>query len=198
MKRTLVYLALLVVLLLVFLATYYAKDSYELIPVNTTLNEEPLPLSESWFNYDSPGGEFSVSLPLLPQTATQNLTDPKTDEVKRYEMYVAQTEGDTIYMISLISLSQEPEDAAKILILNQMMNDMVAANPGNKLASSKSTSYEGLPSLDFTIENDHNTIQAREFIKGKTIYLLSTILKKDKKEKSHFQHFINSFKMKSS
>jgi hypothetical protein len=198
MKRFLVFLGFLTLLLLVLLAMYFAKDSYELIPINTTLNEESLPLSESWFNYDAPGGQFSVSLPLLPQTATQNLTDPKTDEVKHYEMYVAQTEGETIYMISLISLPNEPEDGAKLLILNQMMNDMVAANSGNKLATSKTTTYEGLPSLDFTIESDQHTIQAREFIKGKTIYLLSTILKKNKKEQSHFKHFINSFKLKSS
>ncbi len=194
MKRSLVYFILFLFILAAIFSAYYSKDAYEVLPINTTLNEEPM-LKESWFNYDAPGGQFKVSLPLLPQTATQNLTDPKTDEVKHYEMYVAQTDSGNIYMITLINLPQELDENANILILNQIMNDMVAANPGNKLQTSKTSKYQDLTALDFTIQNDQTTIEAMEFVKDKTIYLLSTISKKNNKEKTHFKYFVNSFKM---
>lgn len=194
MKRSLVYLILSLFILAAIISAYYSKDAYEVLPINTALNEEPM-LKESWFNYDAPGGQFKVSLPLLPQTATQNLTDPKTDQIKHYEMYVAQTDAGNIYMISLINLPDELDENANLLILNQIMNDMVAANPGNKLEKSKTGKYHELTSLDFTIQNDQTTIEAKEFVKGKTIYLLSTISKKDNKEKTHFNYFVNSFKL---
>lgn len=192
MNRFLVYLVILGVLLAVFLSTYYAKDSYELLPVNTTLNENPEPLDKSWFQYESPKGEFTVSMPLLPQTATQDIQDPKTAEVRHYEMYVAQTDDGTIYMISVITLPSQPNQDT----LTKIMNDMVAANKGNKLNSSKIGLYQGMTSLDFTIDKDQHFIEAREFINGNTIYLLSTISKVEYKNKSRFNYFINSFKLK--
>ncbi len=192
MNRFLIYLVILGVLLAVFLTTYYAKDSYELLPVNTTLNEDPEPINKAWFQYDSPRGEFTVSMPLLPQTATQDIQDPKTAEIKHYEMYVAQTEDGTIYMISLITMPNQPDQDT----LTKIMNDMVSANKGNKLSSSKVGLYKGMPSLDFTIDKDQHIIEAREFINGNTIYLLSTISKNEYKTKSHFNYFINSFKFK--
>jgi len=197
MKRSFIYLALLASLAAIFLSTYYFKDSYELLPINTKLSEKTLPPDQSWFNYDAPGGEFNVSLPLLPQTATQYLTDPKTGDVKHYEMYIAQNSDGTIYMISLITLPKVLDESEKPLILNQLMNDMVSANKGNKLRSSKSAVYDGMTSIDFIIDKEEHVIEAREFINGKTIYVLTTISKNENKDKTHFKYFIDSFKLKS-
>lgn len=198
MKRFVIYLALLSALVAIFLSTYFFKESYELLPMNTKLETKTLPPNQSWFPYDAPGGEFTVSLPLLPQTATQDLTDPKNGEVRHYEMYIAQTAEGTIYMISLITLSKLLDESEKTEMLNQLMNDMVSANKGNKLRNSKSGVYEGMNSIDFTIDKESgHVIEAREFANGKTIYILSTISKKEDADKSHFKYFIDSFKIKS-
>lgn len=194
--RSIVFIILLVTLIAIFLSTYFAKDSYKLIPVNTNLNENPLPLSESWFPYDSPDGNFNVSLPLLPQTATQNIVDPKTDESRRYEMYVAQTDSGLIYMISSITIDKDIDTADQKALLKKMMDDMVSAKAENKLKSSSEGVFQGMPSLDFIIENDINSIEAKEFFSGRTIYLLSIISKKGSKENTHYDYFINSFKLK--
>lgn len=196
MKRSLVYLTLLLILLGLLISTFYLKDSYKALPINTALNEKPLPPSESWFEYDAPIGGFKVSLPLLPQTATQSITDPKTNEVREYEMYVTQTDSGTIYMISLITLPDQPDEKRKLELLKELMNDMVKANPENKLKDSKEIKFEGFPGFDFVIENDHNLIEAKGFIKENTIYLLSVISKKEDREKTHFNYFIDSFKIK--
>lgn len=195
-NRSIIYIVLLFTLIAIFLSTYFAKDSYKLIPVNTDLNETPLPLSESWFPYDSPDGNFSVSLPLLPLPATQNIVDPITDETRRYEMYVAQTDSGLIYMISSITIDKDIDLTDQKTLLKKMMDDMVAAKAENKLKSSTVGVYQGLPSIDFVIENENNTIESKEFFSGRTIYLLTTISKKDKLEKTHFDYFINSFKLK--
>lgn len=195
MNRLVVVLCLLALFLAVFLWSYFAKDSYELLPMKTTLNEAPLPLKDSWFQYDAPSGDFKVSLPLLPQVADQNVLDPKTGEKRRYEMYVAQTNNGTMYMISVITLPKEVDEKGKAALLKQMMDDLVAANPQNKLVSSKNVDYQGFPALDFTIENDQALIEAKEFIRNKTVYLISTIAKKDSKEKTHFKYFIDSFQL---
>lgn len=196
MNRLVIYFILFVTLIAILLSTYFAKDSYKLIPVNTNLNEKALPLSETWFPYDSPDGNFNVSLPLLPQTATQNLVDPNTDEKRRYEMYVAQTDSGLIYMVSTITFEKQTDKADKILFLTKTMEDMVSAKKDNKLKSSKKGEYLGMPSLDFTIENDLNIIEAKEFFSENTMYLLSVISMKNGSKKTHFDYFIDSFKLK--
>ena len=195
-NRSIVYIVLLVTLIAIFLSTYFAKDAYKIIPVNTNLNEKRLPLSESWFPYDSPDGNFSVSLPLLPLPATQNIVDPKTDETRRYEMYVAQTDSGIVYMISTITLDKDIDITDQKILLKKMMDDMVSAKSENKLKSSNANVFQGMPSLDFIIESDNKTIESKEFFSGRTIYLLSIISNKGSKENTHFDYFINSFKLK--
>lgn len=195
MKRFLVYFASLFLLTAIIIATFYAKDAYKVLPINTTLNKTPLPLNESWFEYEAPNGHFKVSFPLLPQTATQKLPDPSSEEPRQYEMYVTQTDKGTIYMVSLIILPNQPNEKDQFILMDELMHDMVKANLGNKLKSNSTGSYKGFPSIDFIIENDQNTIHAKEFMKDKTIYLLSTITKNDNKEAIHFQYFVDSFKL---
>lgn len=194
MKRSLVYLILLAMVSAVFIWFYFIKDSYEILPL-TAGNGQSEAFKDVWFDYEAPAKEFKVSLPLLPQTATQDLPDPKTGEVRHYEMYVAQTNGGTIFMISLITFPKEMDETVKSSTLKNMMNDMVSANPNNKLKTESSVSYAGESAIDFTIESESTLIQAREFFKGQTLYLLSLITKKDRPEKNHFEQFIQSFKI---
>lgn len=193
MKRSFVYLTLFAMLIAVLMGLYFIKSSYEILPLDTIKAGHPKAVSE-WFKYEDKIHGFNVSLPLLPQVATQDLTDPKTGEVRHYEMYVAQMDG-TIYMISLITFPKELDDSLKSLTMKSIMSDMVTVNKSNKLLKSTEISYEDMPAIDFTIDNEKTTIEAREFFRGQTLYLLSTIVPKNAVEKSHFKHFIDSLKL---
>ncbi|HRD55521.1 MAG TPA: hypothetical protein PLC42_03900, partial [Parachlamydiaceae bacterium] len=122
MKRFLVYFISILILTAIVIVTFYAKDAYKVLPINTTLNEAPLPLKESWFEYEAPNAKFKVSFPLLPQTATQKLPDPNSESPRLYEMYVAQTEKGTVYMISLITFPKELDEKEKVMLMDELMN----------------------------------------------------------------------------
>lgn len=194
MKRSLVYLILLAMLLAVLVWFYFIKDSYEILPL-TAHNGQIRKQKESWFNYDAPAKDFKVSVPLLPQTATQDLLDPITGETRHYEMYVATSDIGTIYMINTITFPKEMDETLKSKTLKSVISDMVAANPGNKLKSKREVSYEGKSAIDFMIENESTLIQAREFFSGQTLYVLYLISKKEVSEDDHFEQFIQSFKL---
>jgi len=195
MQRLIIYLILIITLLAIAFSIYYGKDSYKLIPVNTQLNEQPEPLDQSWFEYDAPDGNFKVSLPLLPQTATQTIIDPQSGETKHYDMYVAQTDDGTIYLISQIDFIKDPFIDGDQEVLKQLMNGMVSVNQDNKLISSTPGTYLGFPSMDFEIENEKSNIKAKEFFDGHTVYLLTIVSNKNSKDKTHYDYFINSFKL---
>lgn len=172
----------------------FSKDSYKLLPMDTT-HPESAGLYGDWYEYSSPDGNFKVQLPLLPQEASQNLTDPTSGVTRNYAMYVAQEANGTIFMISLITFPEGSKAFSQDQLLKDLMEDMVAANPKNKLSDVKPGMYKDFPSMDFTITNDQTKIFAKEFVKDHTIYVLSVISKNDADRRVEFDHFVESFQL---
>jgi hypothetical protein len=190
---------LLVVAALAFFWVKFYKDSYDLLPINTkkeVLPEQRDPAYADWYEFTAPADEFKVSLPLLPQQATQQVSDPTTKEERNYDIYAAQKADGTIFMISRIAFPNKPKEVSTEDLMKDVMNDMATANPKNKLLDVKKGEFDGAPANDFTIENDVTTIYARAFARGRTIYILSMISKNEHKNKNEFDHFIKSFGLK--
>ena len=105
MNKVLVTIVLLFLGITTFVTLYFAKDSYKILPLEEEKPDVTLEVYnfQDWKEFSSPDGEFNVLFPTLPQHAKENLTDPKTNEVRKYNMYVAEKNDGTIFMISLIS-----------------------------------------------------------------------------------------------
>lgn len=177
-----------------YLAVHYLKDSYELIPIDATL-QEPTKAEQfaDWYKFTDPDGQFKVMLPLLPQHASQQVTDPSTGDIHNYSMYVAQTNDEIIYMISLITFPEKRDSSADEQIMRSLVNGMVTANPENKLSSIEPRVFFDKPALDFTITNSRSIIHGRSFIEGQTVYLLTQISNPEIDVESVFNYFVDSF-----
>lgn len=192
--KSIVFAILAVLFLTIIFSLRFSKDSYKLLPMETS-HPESAGLYGDWYEYSAPNGKFKVQLPLLPQEATQDLTDPTTGLTRNYAMYVAQEADETIFMISLITFPEGSQSFSQEQLLKELMEDMVAANPKNKLSDVRSGTYKTFPSLDFTITNDQTRIFAKEFVKDQTIYVLSVIAKKALDPKMEFEHFVGTFEL---
>ncbi len=196
MSRIPFFLVILFVVIAGLMAWRFGKESYKILPVEspaTALHEEKF---ETWHEFNAPSSNFKAKLPILPQHATERLTDPKTKNVRDYDMYVSEKENGTIFMISLITFLDKSSTYNPDMLLTNIMNDMVAANANNKLKYQKMGSYQGHRSLDFSIENDQATIDVNAFIVDSTLYLLTMISKAEHHNPEEFKYFINSFELK--
>lgn len=191
MSRFTFFLVIVILALLGYLAVNSLKSSYKILPIQAAKKVDQVPFSD-WHKFESKEDKFIVKLPVVPQHATQTIVDPKTKQSRVYDMYVAQKEDGTIFMVSLIkfpnALGEMDESLQKTII-----NDMVASNPQNQLKNMQVNTFLNHQALDFSIENDALTIFGKTFINNNVLYLLTTIFNNDTLDARDFEYFVNSF-----
>ena len=131
----------------------------------------------------------------MPQQASDQVTDPLTNEVRYYDMYVSQELDGTIYMISLITFKDsksviDPENLLKLTI-----GDMVKANLENKLLKVDNGNYKNMPASDFKIQNPQMTIEGKAFVDHQTLYIVSTMENTRNYKSDDFEYFMKSFNL---
>lgn len=152
-------------------------------------------LKNDWIDFTAPSGNFKVKLPTLPQHATKNLVDPKTNEVKNYNMFVAQRPDGTTYMINLTTYPAMKEQSGNEERLKEIVDELVIANPNNKVKSIQPSHFQNLKAIDFSIENGEMNIDGKAFMQDKTLYLLTMIANKTNYSSKDSDFFINSFQL---
>ena len=191
----------IIALFLTGVLTYQlSKDPSRLVPIQDKDSDLGLDIFEfqNWRDYSSPNGKFKVKLPTFPQQATENINDKNTGETRNYEMYVAEKQDGTIFMISLITFQNFAETFfEKDKLMRTIMNDMMESNPNNELHSVETGKYKEFDSLDFSFGNAEMNIDAKTFIVDDTLYVLTRIVKSQESDHNEFNFFINSFDISS-
>ena len=113
-------------------------------------------------------------------------------------MYVAQTNDEVIYMVSLITFPEKKDASADEQVMRSLINGMVSANPENKLASVKPATFLDKSALNFEIANSQTIIRGRCFVDDHTVYVLSQISKTSLDTKEAFDQFVDSFTLEKS
>lgn len=152
------------------------------------------PSFESWHEFKAPSGLFTVAFPSLPQHATEKQGDPKTKEMRHYDMYVSEQDNGTIFMISMITSLENKPTQINEAVLSRVMNEMLAMNPQSKVKKMQMGKYQNNPAMDFSIENNEVNIDGKAFAKGNTLFVLTSVAKLGNYNRAEFDHFVNSFK----
>ena len=171
-----------------------AHNTHKLLPVDTEKPIEAKPFEE-WREFTSAIGEFKVMLPAVPLHAEESLPVPESKVVLQYNMYASESNDGTTFMISLITYPEEIDTSKPENMLENVMNEMVSANPTNSLRSLNFHEFLGHKALDFFIESPEIVVNSRAFVSGKTLYLLTMIDKKEQYDEEEFLYFINSFEL---
>lgn len=156
-----------------------------------------VPSDLNWIDYSPNSKKFSAKFPALPRQAKEHLTDIKTKETKEYEIYVNETDG-KIFMISVIAALNSAKDQTEDAMLNDLVNNMVAANPSNKLESIRHGLFDGHKDVDFVITNPYFVMKGKAVADNEELYVLTSITRNAGEGKSEYNYFVNSFKLKNS
>lgn len=192
MTRLTFVFTLIAIAVIGFLGIALLKQSYKLLPIGATKEFAPLPFAD-WHSFETATGKFRVMLPTLPQHATQTNKDSKTEEVRHYDMYVAEKLDGSIFMVSLITFPDSKE--APEMIQKTVVNDLLISNPTNQLKNMKVGAYKKFKTIDFAIENNEMTIHGMTFVDGDTLYLLSAIFRNSSYSPAEYEYFIKSFEL---
>ncbi|SCA62910.1 hypothetical protein SCG7086_AF_00200 [Chlamydiales bacterium SCGC AG-110-P3] len=172
----------------------YADESHTLLPFD--FEETPVvDPYEEWRQYVSAIGHFRADFPTTPQTVSEDLPVPNSNLIVKSHIYVSEDIDGTTYMINVIVYPSDIQAGQTDRTLEKIMNDMVAANPTNRVRSVDFTEFQGYRTLDFFIENPQVYVNCRVFLVGKRLYLLVVIDKVEQYRDQDFQHFLEKFKV---
>jgi hypothetical protein len=186
-------LTLLILFAVIAIGGYFlfrSKQSVSHSSVAVTSQEH-----NEWRSYVPPSGKFTVALPVVPQHATDTVNDITTQQLRRYEMYVAESADDTVYMVNMITYPNNADLKNRQRVFKQFVDDMLASTPKNKLLSSTPTQFQGRDALDFIIQNDEGLLESKLFLEGDTLYVLSRLAKLNATDNGGFQKFVSSFEL---
>jgi hypothetical protein len=203
MPKFLSVIAIFLALFISFIVIRFAKDSYRVIPANLSgllsSTDDSVSIEETnftnWHEFSPPKGTFKATFPTLPQHASKNLVDPKSKQPRTYDMYFSEKENGSVFMINVITF---PEKFSPVLAnhethLKEILDDMLASNPSTKVKNMQFGEYNHSKSLDFSIENDQMTVDAKAFIIGNSLYVISAIAKNEFLNPKEFSFFMQSF-----
>lgn len=200
MSRIFTLLAALFVIFLAYLMLSNRNPDPEISPIvvppapqkNQTATNAASSFHE-WREFSSNSSHFKALLPNLPQHVTDTVTDPKTQEPRKYETFAAAADHGSAFMINAITFSNPTGAEASEESLKAAVTDMLARNKENKLNQMKIGNFHGTRALDFSLSNGDILIEGKVFAHKNIMYILSMINKKDSFDRKEFDFFINSF-----
>lgn len=194
MSKNLLLAGLAALVIIGFLTFKYSQDYSRSNAQQALIQEYGEMQFQKWHEFNSPTAQFKVLFPTLPQHATDTIDDPKTKQSREYDMYVAEKDNGTIFMISIIKMMNKDVKIDENA-LTAVMDDILVANPQSKLKTMQVGTYQSHPALDFSIENDQVNIDGKAFLEGNTLYLLTSAAKLPNYHKNEFDFFVNSFQL---
>lgn len=200
MNKTLSLIALLVALAAIYFWMFNGHDRPSNLETTAETTATPSAVANvegfhDWNEYTSPNQQFKVLMPHPPHNAIEDIQDPKTKEMRNYQIFVSAKEDGTLFSIYAISF---PENAGKNYdeaFLQNFMNEMLKSNPTTKVKDIKIVAFRDRKAVDFDLETQDAAILGKAFFKGKTLYVLSQTTKHDKKNPKEFEFFVNSFQL---
>lgn len=195
MSRTTVIIVVAAIALGLYFLVDNIKNAYKLIPIEESPTMQVAAFSD-WKVYNSDINGFQVSMPLVPQHATQSVAIPKTNKKRKYEMYASEMPDKSVYMVSVITYPKEVPITAADDVLDATIKEMLATNPNNELKKTEHSQFLNHDAVDFMINNSEFEIHGKVFQVDQSVYLLTYIARDDNFKLEDYQHFVDSFKLK--
>lgn len=195
MSRTLTLLIIAIICAITLMMVRTFKSTSSADKALGASSMQPDPKFHDWREFSPASGRFKVFLPALPQHVSDKIADPKTQEIRKYDTYIA---GDThggAFMISAITFAHKAEGESDEELLKAVVNDMLTRNKDNKLNSMTPGKFHNVPSLDFSITSGDLLINGKVFSQSNSVYVLSMINNNNSYNPKVMDFFVNSFEM---
>jgi hypothetical protein len=148
-----------------------------------------------WIVFDSPDGDFSISLPSNPEHKVYEF--PASDSTSAYtqDQYMSKKSGQA-FLISRVLYTSVIDTSDSKNFLNTSLKGMLGTDSGNSLVSSEFVDFKNNHSLDFLMETKSfgTFIKGKLILAGQKIYLLG--VESEIATPENYDRFVNSFEVK--
>jgi hypothetical protein len=186
--------SILIILFAVLFGSYLlmvsSKNWSEILPTEPVNPNPELALQlQTWIEISPPAAGFKALFPVAPQNAKETVMG------REYDMYVAEHTDGTLYMVSSITFPHDSEVIQKGVVLKTLMHEMVESNPQNSLEGVQEGNENGKSTLQFKINGPSRIIEAKEFLVGDKVYILSRLSNQQHANSKEFDTFVKSFQL---
>lgn len=133
---------------------------------------------ETWKKFNSPGGKFSVLLPVEPELQSRGAGKSASHQ------YIAKVDDGSTYTVSYFDLQTAPPDAAGVSAHLDRMGDLVRKNSKGELLYDRRLRLYGHPGRELAVRETlpaegaggartELVIRVRTFLAGGRVYLLT-------------------------
>lgn len=188
---------ILIALLLIGLFMMFRREE-KAVPAPTATEQKVTTTGSygEWILYSEKDGKFRIYFPTLPQYATQNIVDPKTQQMRKYEMYIAETNDGSSFMVNKITFPENTDLSDKQKIYRDFVRELSASNANNQVKNSNPTTFHNHDAFDFEMNlNGEAKMDSKLFLVGPTLYVLSKLSPTQQGSPDDFSFFINSFEL---
>ena len=148
----------------------------------------------SWHDYSAPSGKFHARLPNLPQHAADTRVDEKTKESRDYEMFLTADDDGAAFSINTITFKDKEPAAFTDEFLENTINEMLNNTGQGSVKTIKMLPYKnGQKAAVFSVENEKGLLTGKAFLKGNTLYVLTSIHAQNSKKPETVEYFFESF-----
>jgi hypothetical protein len=191
LTRILAILAVVCVALILYFTIWFAKDSYEVIPIPI----DRMLAQDEWPLFYSDRDKFEVSLPAHPKYTSERVEGVDESQKHEYGVYEVIRPDKSLYLITVITYFNEKALEHPEWLMRSIIDQIVATDKNNHLMSEKLDDTSVKPITDFFIENGVLRCAYRVMIDGSTIYLLGYIAPVGVFNEPDYFHFRDSFKL---
>ncbi len=152
---------------------------------------------QTWVNFSSKEGGFSVDFPKNPEHVHQKIDIPKTDLSIEYDTFVSEPSESVVYVVSVWNYPAEIDMSKPEVNLQDGFSGMLSALPGSQVLNMNMGDLQGFKALEFLVKNDEIYFQGKLILVYNTLYQVFTVYKESEKQNmtKNYRRFIDSFKI---
>ena len=167
--------------------------SHELVTTNQqTVKDQYF---REWKSVDNLKGNCKCCFPSAPHHIEQKMPSHLDDKTIAYDVYVADAQKKSVFMVLVATY---PEAIAKDRVIHNLehfLNTIVNQNSNTRLVFADLVEVNGQQGMDFFLRNHQVYFKGRAIIKGDTFYLMAMECETQNYQDSHYQFFIESFRL---
>lgn len=149
--------------------------------------------TDSWVQYFSDQGKFTVSFPNDPTAQTKNFEVPKADKTFKYDEISSQEGNRVQYSVSYIQFPSKWRWAGSSTLLKGALDVIVTSTPESEVISKQFTKHKNFRALDYHMKEGQNEVKGRLVIVGARLYKLTVTYHPSVADYLKHEEFLQSF-----
>ncbi len=178
---------------------FFASAAFILVLSNQNLSSANTPskavATSNWDEVHCNGGRCKMQFPTKPEHVSEKMSVPEEGYDLRYDAYISSVEKQAVFMLLIAQYPEFVDERYAHMSLEGFLNGILSHNPSNQLIFADLLLVEGHEALDFFIRTGSVYFKGRALMVKNHLYLMAMECEMQNYNETHYNAFVNSFKL---